>query len=239
MTAMKRSLSLLLVLVMMLSAAACSESTENSAGDTAAETTASAEVSAAEETVAEEDDGKTHYADEIAAVDYDGWTLHIANDGLNPEYFSAFTVEELTGDAFSDAIYDRNVRVSEKFNITMEENYTGSVNLIKNSVTAGTGDVGFGYVLFYNCMGLISENYVKPVSEMPVFDFTKPYWDPGSQETLTMGGKLFYGHCDISFDHYEGMWRCSSTTAICWKTTASPKRPTNCTPPANGRSTRC
>ncbi len=205
MKTMKRSLSLILALLMLLSAAACSESTENSAGDTASAPTASAEVSSPEEAISEEDDGQTHYADEIAAVDYDGWTLRIANDGLNPEYFSAFTVEELTGDVFNDAIYDRNARISEKFNITMEENYTGSVNLIKNSVTAGTGDVGFGYVLLYNCMGLISENYVKAVSDMPVFDFSKPYWDRGSQETLTMNGKLFYGHCDISFDHYEGM----------------------------------
>jgi len=201
---MKRRLSLLLALFMLLSASACSESTENSAADPQ-NTAASADVTAETETPVEEDDGKTHYADEIAAVDYDGWTLHIANDGLNPEYFSAFTVEEETGDAFNDAIYNRNLRVSEKFNITMEENYTGSVNLIKNSVTAGTGDVGFGYVLFYNCMGLISQNYVKAVSDMPVFDFSKPYWDRGSQETLTLGGKLFYGHCDISFDHYEGM----------------------------------
>ena len=205
MTVLKRSLSLLLVLVMMLSAAACSESTENSAEETTAAPTASEEVPGAEEAVVEEDDGKTHFADEIAAVDYDGWTLRIANDGLSAEYFSGFTMEELTGDAFNDAIYDRNVRVSEKFNITLEENNSGSVNLIKNSVTAGTGDVSFGYVLFQSCMGLISQNYVKAVSDMPVFDFSKPYWDPGSQETLTMGGKLYYGHCDISFDHYEGM----------------------------------
>ena len=201
----KNSISLLLALMLLLSAVSCSESTENSAEETTAAPTVSEEVSAEEAAAAEEDDGKTHYADEIAAVDYDGWTLRIANDGLSAEYFSGFTMEELTGDAFNDAIYDRNVRVSEKFNITIEENNGGSVNLIKNAVTAGTGDVGFGYVLFYNCMSLISENYVKAVSDMPVFDFSKPYWDPGSQETLTMGGKLFYGHCDISFDHYEGM----------------------------------
>ena len=204
MNTMKRRLSLILALLMMLSAASCSESTENSAADTSTANTASAEVTVNTETPVE-DDGKNHYADEIAAVDYDGWTLHIANDGLSAEYFSGFTMEELTGDAFNDAIYDRNVRVSEKFNVTIEENNGGSVNLIKNSVTAGTGDVGFGYVLFYSCMGLISQNYAKAVSDMPVFDFSKPYWDRGSQETLTIGGKLFYGHCDISFDHYESM----------------------------------
>jgi ABC-type glycerol-3-phosphate transport system substrate-binding protein len=205
MNVFKKSFAMVLALLMLLSAVSCSESTENSAGDAAAETTVSAEAVSAEEAPVEEDDGKTHYADEIAAVDYDGWTLRIANDGLSAEYFSGFTMEELTGDAFNDAIYDRNVRVSEKFNVTIEENNGGSVNLIKNAVTAGTGDVGFGYVLFYNCMGLISQNYVKAVSDMPVFDFSKPYWDRGSQETLTIGGKLFYGHCDISFDHYEGM----------------------------------
>ena len=119
MNVFKKSFAMVLALLMLLSAVSCSESTENSAGDTAAETTASAEAVSAEEAPVEEDDGKTHYADEIAAVDYDGWTLRIANDGLSAEYFSGFTMEELTGDAFNDAIYDRNVRVSEKFNVTI------------------------------------------------------------------------------------------------------------------------
>ncbi len=207
MNSFKKGTAIFIALLLMLMTASCSDSTENSAEDkTSVPTTVTADDTASTETqIAEEDDGQTHYADEIAAVDYDGWTLHIANNGLSEEYFSAFTTEELTGDAFNDAIYDRNVRVMDKFNVVIEENTTGAVSLIKNSVTAGTGDVGFGYALLQECMDLISQNYVKAISDMPVIDLTKPYWDKGSQETLTINGKLYYGHCDISFDHYESM----------------------------------
>lgn len=207
---MKKTLALLLAMLMLLSAVSCSES--KSSGDDANETKPAENTttvvnsdSSAADAESEESDGKTHYADEIAAQDFEDWTLQIANDVLNPEYFSSFTAEELTGDAFNDAIYDRNVRVMEKFNVSIEEIATGAGDLIKNSVTAGTGDVGFGYVLLQNCMTLIMGNYVKPISDMPVFDLSKPYWDKGSQKTLTFGDKLYYGHCDISFDHYEGM----------------------------------
>ncbi len=201
---MKKLTAALLCALILLSAVSCSESTENAETASAAPAENTATPSAEEEAVAEEETDPT-YADKIAAVDYDGWTLNIANNGLNPEYFSAFTTEELNGDALNDAIYDRNIRVADKFNVNIVENTTGAVNLIKNSVTAGTGDVGFGYTLLSECMGLISENYVKPVNEMPVINLSNPYWDKGSQETLTFGGKLYYGHCDISFDHYESM----------------------------------
>lgn len=204
---MKKSISVILAMLMLISAVSCSESNNNE--ESTSETTASESAETAEsvstEETAEEEDTSTHYADEIAAQDYDGWTLRIANDGLNPEYFSAFTVEELTGDAFNDSIYERNVRVMDKFNISIEEINTGSTTLIKNSVTAGSHDVGFGYVLLQNCMGLISSEYVKAISDMPVIDLSKPYWDAKSQSVLTFNGKLYYGHCDISFDHYEGM----------------------------------
>lgn len=205
---MKKTLSLILALLMLLSAASCSEKQSENAVET--DKAASADTTVvnsdqSEETVAEEDDGKTHYADEVAAHDYNGWTLNIANNGWSNEYFSGFVVEELTGDAFNDAIYDRNIRVMDKYNVNIVENTSGSVDLIMNDVTAGTGEIGFGYSLLESCMKLISGNYVKPVNEMPVFDLSKPYWDQGSQKTLTIGGKLFYGHCDISFDHYESM----------------------------------
>lgn len=197
---MKRATAIILVSLILLSFASCSETpseeTQNAKNNTV--DTPSAEEAPAEET-------EVKYFDLIPAQDYNGWNLQIANNGLNVEYFSAFTTEELTGDAFNDSIYDRNIRVMDKYNVTITENTGGSVQLIKNAVTAGSHDIGFGYSLLEECMGLISQNYVKPISDMPVFDLSKPYWDAGSQKTLTFNGKLYYGHCDISFDHYESM----------------------------------
>lgn len=73
-----------------------------------------------------------------------------------------FTVEELTGDAFNDSIYERNSRIMDKFNVKITENCDGAPDLIKNSVTAGTQDIAFGQVLHYDCMSLISSGYIHP-----------------------------------------------------------------------------
>lgn len=198
----KRTTAIVLLLSMLLSAAACSENSEN-----VDETQADAADPAATETEFQlvEEDGTTHYADLIEAVDYEGWTMHIANDGLSSDYFSAFTVEELTGDDFNDAIFNRNERIMDKFNIKITETYDGSVSALKNDVTAGTGEVAFGQVLFRSCMGLILQDYIRPMSSLPGIDLTKPYWDKGSVETLTFNGNYYFAHGDLGWDHYEGM----------------------------------
>ncbi len=204
----RKTISFLLALLMCGSMFSCSTGDKKDVLNKKTPDPAASEETGAEpeqtDTEKEEDDDKTHYYSEQQGVDFEGWTLHIANDGLNPEYFSSFTVEDLTGDLFYDAVYNRQVDVETKYNIKIVEDTSGSTSLIKNCVTAGTDDVGFGYVLLRSAMGLISEDYTLPMSDLNV-DFTKPYWDQGALKTLMLNDKMYYGYCDISFDHYESM----------------------------------
>ena len=155
---------------------------------------------------AEEDGGNaSDYFNRLEAKDYGGWTLNIANDELHPDWFIGFTAEELTGDEFNDCLYNRSVSVQDKFNVVVSEHHDGSVDGIKNCVMAGSGDVGFGYVIAASCMEMITGKYVKAMSEMPCIDMSRPYWDQGAQKTLTFFGRMYYGYCDISWDHYESM----------------------------------
>ncbi len=201
----KKILSLLLALLLTASVfAGCAQSKEN--GDENAQSDAGTAPDAAAEAAAEEEEDETpHYYDSLEAGDYEGWTLNIANDGLSSEYYSGFTVEELTGDVFSDALYNRQIAVQDKFNVLIAENHNGAANGIKQCVTAGAGDVGFGYVLEGSCMGLISGNYVLPITDLPVIRMENPYWDQGAQKTLTFFDKMFFGYADIGWDHYESM----------------------------------
>lgn len=153
----------------------------------------------------EEDDGTSHYYEDLQGEDYGGWTLNIANDPLSTEYYSGFCVEELTGDAFTDGLYNRQIAIQDKYNIELVESNNGSASTIRQSVTSGSGDVAFGYVLTAQCMGLISSNYVLPVSELPNIDMDRPYWDQGARKTLTFFDKMFFGYADIGWDHYESM----------------------------------
>ena len=163
----KRIPAILLALAMLgTSLGGCSEKpAEEEGGSVSAENTSS--VTDTQQTEEEDDDGTSHYYEDLAAEDFGGWTVNIANDPLSTEYFSGFCVEELTGDAFTDGLYNRQIAIQDKYNVVLEESNNGSSSTIRQSVTSGSGDVAFGYVLTAQCMGLISSNFVLPVSELP------------------------------------------------------------------------
>ncbi|MDD4773710.1 MAG: extracellular solute-binding protein, partial [Eubacteriales bacterium] len=163
------------------------------------DTTAAGSASAADGTV------KLSYADLVPEDDFGGYTFTFANDPLSVEYYSAIDIAQLTGETLDDAIYERNRRVEEKYNIVIDALNTGAPDLIRSTVTAGSGDIDVGYVLQKSVMGLISGGYLRPVTSLPVIDMSKPYWDQGAQDMLMINGDMFHGYLDISFDHYESM----------------------------------
>ena len=198
-------LALLLALAVLASSlGACSEKPDTEEGGEIVSQN-NAQPSAEALPDEEPDDGKSHYYEDLAGEDFDGWTLNIANDGLSTEYYSGFCVEELTGDSFTDGLYNRQIAIQDKYNIVIQETNNGSASTIRQSVTSGSGDVAFGYVLTASCMGLISSNYVLPVSELPNIDMDRPYWDQGARKTLTFFDKMYFGYADIGWDHYESM----------------------------------
>lgn len=145
------------------------------------------------------------YSDLIPKGDFGGYTFTFANDPISTEYYSAIDIEQLTGETLDDAIFERNRRVESKYNVVIDAVNTGAPDLIRASVTAGSGDIDVGYVLQQSVMGLISGGYLRTVNSLPVIDMTKPYWDQGAQDTLMINGNMFHGYIDISFDHYESM----------------------------------
>ncbi len=193
---MKRLAAAILTAVMLMSSGACSQN-ENS--DKANTTAVSGAVSEPGETA------QVPYADLVPKNDFGGYTFTFANDPLSSEYYSAIDIEELTGETLDDAIFERNRRVEEKYNIVIDAVNTGAPDLIRASVTAGSGDIDVGYVLQQAVMGLISGGYLRTVNSLPVIDMTKPYWDQGAQDMLMINGNMFHGYIDISFDHYESM----------------------------------
>ena len=203
----KRALALILAAALTAgSLLSCSESNPETPDETADVQAQTAEEPAA---VEEEDDmsaelGATHFFEKQEAVDYDGWTFHMANNPPSTGWFLLLSVEELNGDEFNDGIYNRNTTVAEKFNVEITESRDSAVNDIRACVTAGTGDVAIGNVIMNDAMGMISGNYTLPMSDMNV-DFSKPYWDQGALKTLTIFDKMWYGYCDFGFDHYESM----------------------------------
>lgn len=168
-----------------------SESSSESSSDSAEEVT---------------DPDATHYYNDFDAVDYGGWKMNIAtgSSGGMGYCFASILVEDLTGDVFNDAIYNRQTAVQDKYNVKIVEHYDLDVSdSLTKSVSANTADYAFGYQIFTDEIGLFCNNVCIGVSDMPVFDLTQPWWDQGAIEDLSIGGKMYYGFSDMGFGHYD------------------------------------
>ncbi|MBE6710089.1 MAG: hypothetical protein E7579_03110 [Ruminococcaceae bacterium] len=174
---MKKTLAILLALLMLVpTLASCSEQTSGE------ETTATETPTAgAEETVPEE----TEAPDPFADVDFGGrefrfYTSVDATDATNADKFIRGT-GETNGEIVNDAVYARNLMVSELLNIKLkftEANFSYSNHeaSIKSLVLAGADEYDVITQDIMALSGLSAGNFLRNVYNTTVMDYDQPYW---------------------------------------------------------------
>lgn len=186
----KRSLSLLLALMMALSvlfaAVSCAEQGEDDPSVTTAETAGETEAAteAAYNTVAKE-----NFDREFAIL--------TRNDHMDDMY-----IEDLTGDLMDDAIYERNVTVSNDFGIEFiyfgEDGYEPVNQKMQLQVSGGLDefDLYIGHKYSFNAAA--QNNYCYNLNSISSLDLTGEWWDQGCYENLTIDGKTYIMTGDIN-----------------------------------------
>ena len=187
---MKRSIAFLIILSQLaLILAGCGNAGESEV------TTPS--VSESDTTVAETT------RDSLPDLNYEGKTVTIfAASDLPIVEFDA----EQTGDIVDDAIYQRNVTVSERLNVDLEfvmkpglwndqDSYKGA---IRGSVLSGDAeyDIVAGYGVFI--ADLAVEQLFANLYDTDYIDFDQKWWSDSLVENLTLNGKLYFASGDIS-----------------------------------------
>lgn len=199
-----QKLSLLLaVTIAAASVAGCSES----AGEDA-----QADGTAIEEQVTNPDDSAP--AGETADQPTDSLEARqFVDDGLGERDFGGETfrmlcqtsyadfqyAEELTGDTLTDAVYNRNVTVEDRFNVKFtfgDDEGSALANLIQNSALAGEDDCDLymGHSIYSG--GVATKGIFRNWYDLDV-DFTKPWYPLHAIEHLTLNGKMFLTVSDI------------------------------------------
>ncbi len=174
---MKKTLAMVLALLMLVPAlASCSEQTSGEENSATATPTAGAE-----ETVPEE----TEEPDPFADVDFDGrefrfYTSVDETDATNADKFIR-GLGETNGEIVNDAVYARNLFVSELLGITLkftEANFSYSNHeaSIKSLVMAGADEYDVITQDLMALSGLASGNYLRNVYNTKVMDYDKVYW---------------------------------------------------------------
>ena len=178
---MKKLTALLLVMAMLLSLAACGASEPETAE------TASADVLATE-TAAEE-----QLSDGLPDTDCGGRDYRIATfDGYTDEFFT----EELTGEVENDAVFNRNARLEERFNIKisaigMTNGTGGNYKELAKYVTAGDEFCEVASLEVWNFHMAAAEGIYHNWIDTKYIDLEKPWWNQRINENATFNNKLF------------------------------------------------
>lgn len=197
---LRRNLALLLSVMILSSAAmvSCSEVEESETTSTK-ETASNTET----ETITEEEtkeltnvEKRALIPDNLPDKTYGGRSYIIATT-QDKEY--EILTEEYTGEATNDAVYDRNLRINDRFDVKIESLITSDYpyDNVKTVVTSGT--YAYDVVGFFDFKAYtpISANVLYNWCDLPM-DLTQPWFNQLANDPATINGKLFAINSDLS-----------------------------------------
>ena len=119
----KRIVSLLILCTMLLAGCSNADVETTQETDSTAETTAAESAKTEEETApAEEEELLPKLTWETPEKDYEGYEFHILTRGWAPAKDEMGT-DELNGEMVNDEVYNRNLSVGTKYNMTVTRYY--------------------------------------------------------------------------------------------------------------------
>ena len=126
----------------------------------------------------------------------DTFTVYVPPNPDSPVDKGTF-VEELTGEVFNDAVYNRNLRVENQYNVSLKAVYSASWDStygdLKKDVGAGDlrADVYFTHVIS-GTAAMIGDGLFREWSAVPHLDFEQPWWNKTAITNLNIANKMFY-----------------------------------------------
>jgi len=114
---------------------------------------------------------------ELPKADFGGETFRIAGFSVWGDHY--LYADELNGEVLNDAVYERNSRVADNYNVRFEytvyDQTPGKVgDLIRQSVAAGDGAVDLALTICSTASSLMTSGYLSELTEVPNIDLSHP-----------------------------------------------------------------
>lgn len=199
----KKHLIIPITLAIIVGSFSCGTKTDGSDDTSSAKETA--------ETSVQEDTG---VKSELPKLDFGGkdFTIFVEDYGgvCGPE----FCTEEADGDIVNDAVYMRNVTVSEQLNLNIKwELFTHGwndrsefTNKFRSSVFAGDGSYDLAAGTGYFMPAFVSDRILYDMSSLPYIDISKPWWSKEFMEVSAVDGKYYFVTGDACLGLIKNMY---------------------------------
>ena len=196
---MKKKFILVIIQLILVLIVSCG----NSADPGEAITSVTGEDIAAD-TQIEAEETTAYVEPDIEAVDYEGYEFKFLvpkTDDMNI-IINEITADSITGDIINDAVYERNSKVEEKYNIVIK-GITGGWGDIAKSVMAGDNafDVATPGVVEAFKNGV--NGNLAAIQDIPYIDYEKPWWRTNSITDASVSHKNFFLVSDINMLSYD------------------------------------
>ncbi len=143
---------------------------------------------------------ETELTDKVPALDFGGESFIIST---GDRYDFEMDVAEQTGEITSDAIYDRNRKMEERFNVTISSILTPNPSnhehptFVRTSVLADDHAFDMAGIFVYTAGALALENLFANWHNVPYVDLTQDWWVHNINDTFTVDGKLYTAVSDL------------------------------------------
>ena len=205
---MKKTITLLL-LAALLSSTAASFASCGGAEDTKTPADTTNPAADSEQAETEPVDPRQLVSDDLPEKDYTGRKFRfMLRQGLEYE----FDVAEADGDTMNDAIYNRNLKIAERYGVEFETTAVsagwneGVFNkAISTSVTAG--DNAYDLVCGYMCdiTPTITQGIYINWYDIPHVNLEKPWWSALMTEAFTINDRIYMITGDLALSFWEMM----------------------------------
>ena len=195
---MKKRLFAIMLMVSLALFAACgnSEDPTDKAGPNADDPGGEAEIPAEQQTA------ERIYPD-LEAKDFGGYEFTFLGRTINNPDWAEWDhrdlyAEEINGDVLNDAVYARNTKIEEKYNIVIKEFIDPSAaGKLTSSVKAGDDAYDIFCAHITEVSNLAQNGNLMDFFSMPYLELTQAWWDQGTIRDLSIGHKLFIAQGDL------------------------------------------
>jgi len=142
-------------------------------------------------------------------ITFDGHHFRILNteNSAMPWMLTVLDEEGLTGEMFSDAVYHRNRRVEQEFDVVISETRLGNMGMVRDrarqDIMSGYAEIDLYMLTNNDVFALAQDGFLICYHSIPHIDLSRIYWDQDMQRDLTISNRLFTMNGDFTFTHYS------------------------------------
>lgn len=184
------------ILLIICAFASCAENTSGNTGNTAKETDPPGDGSDNIVEKATED----IYADDLPEQDFGNAEFRIAVQEAAWLYV-IYDSQEESGDLLNDAVYQRNRKTEERFNVKITQ--SPAADTFKKNVSAGIDAYELYLPVDRDALTFGAEGLIYKIAEIPDVDINKPYWSQSLNECLTIKNDLYFAYGSFNLSVYD------------------------------------